>query len=317
MYCMWDVLGTNERFSGGKPTAVRLSTSNSAYTQRVKWMKEQDKWRDQHDKLVTTVTPEESIQLHVKEITTKTKDTPISYQQERVTKVCSNDLAPLFDKIVDQDGKIPSVKQVSDIQEELCVTYFNSITSDNPADPVSSEDEATEAGRLEDMSKDRGNKLDKSWNKLGRRPTRLPIPACTDACMLIKLEVAELLPQRVLLFTLRHLLRHIPESPLILLAFLLHCLHPGLVVLIIPLQTLLTTSVFHVQTHREPRTLTGLLHPEWFCKSRAREQAKWKLVRRWIYRFVVILQHKTARPTSKQMVKQTHFRFVFLFCPNS
>jgi hypothetical protein len=35
-------------------------------------------------------------------------------------------------------------------------------------------------------------------------------------------------------------------------------------VLIIPLQTLLTTSVFHVQTHREPRTLTGLLHSEWF-----------------------------------------------------
>jgi hypothetical protein len=55
------------------------------------------------------------------------------------------------------------------------------------------------------------------------------------------------------------LLQHIPESPLILLALLLHCLLP---VLIIPLQTLLTTSVFHVQTHREPRALTGLLHPE-------------------------------------------------------
>jgi hypothetical protein len=38
------------------------------------------------------------------------------YQQERVVKVCSNDLAPLLDKIVDKDGKIPSGKQVSDIQ---------------------------------------------------------------------------------------------------------------------------------------------------------------------------------------------------------
>ncbi len=158
MCWMWTILGANERLSGGKPTAVRLSTSNSSYTPRVKWMKEQDMWRDQDDKFVT---PEESIQLRVKEITTKTKDTPISYQQERVTKVCRNDLAPLLDKIVDKDGKIPSDKQVSDIQEELRVAYFNSITSDNPADPVSSEDEATKAGHLEDIVKARANKLDK------------------------------------------------------------------------------------------------------------------------------------------------------------
>ena len=42
MCCMWAALGTNERFSAGSPTVVRLSTSNSAYTQRVKWMQEQD-----------------------------------------------------------------------------------------------------------------------------------------------------------------------------------------------------------------------------------------------------------------------------------
>jgi len=124
-------------------------------------MKEHDKWRDQHGKLVTEVTPEESIRLCVKEITTKTKDTPISYQQERVVKVCRNDLAPLLDKIVDKDGKIPYGKQVSDIQEELCVAYFNSLTSDNPPDQVSSEDEATKAERLDDIAKARANKLDK------------------------------------------------------------------------------------------------------------------------------------------------------------
>ena len=128
MCCMWAALGTNERFSAGKPTAVRLSTSNSAYTQRVKWMKEQDKWREQHG----------------------------SYQQERVVKVCRDDFAPLLDKIVDKDGKIPSGKQVSDIKEELRVAH-----SENPPDPVSSEDEATKAERLDDIAKARANKLDK------------------------------------------------------------------------------------------------------------------------------------------------------------
>jgi hypothetical protein len=65
MCCMWAALGTNEKFSDGKPTPVRLSSFNTAYTQRVKWMKEQDKWRDQHGKSVTEVTPEESIELRV------------------------------------------------------------------------------------------------------------------------------------------------------------------------------------------------------------------------------------------------------------
>ena len=52
----------------------------------------------------------------------------ISYQQDRVVTVCRNELPSLVDKIVDKDGKIPSVKQVSDIQESLHVVYFNSST---------------------------------------------------------------------------------------------------------------------------------------------------------------------------------------------
>ena len=63
---MWAALGTNERFNNGKSTPVRLSTFNSAYPQRVKGMKEQDKWRDQHVKPVTEVTTEQSIELRVK-----------------------------------------------------------------------------------------------------------------------------------------------------------------------------------------------------------------------------------------------------------
>jgi hypothetical protein len=158
MCCMLAALRTNERFSSGAPTPVRLSSFNTVYTERVKWMKEQDKWRDQHVKTVTDITPEESIDLRVQEVYTKTKQTPISYQQARVITVYHNELAPLVDKIVDKDDNIPSDKQVSDIQEEFRETYFNFLTSDNPPEPVSSEDEATKAGRLDMLANVRTNK---------------------------------------------------------------------------------------------------------------------------------------------------------------
>ena len=97
MCCMWAALGTNEKFSNGASTPVRLSSFNTDYKQRVIWMKEQDKWRDQHGKPVTDITPEESIDLRIHEVTTKTKQTPISYQQARVVTVCINELASLLD----------------------------------------------------------------------------------------------------------------------------------------------------------------------------------------------------------------------------
>ena len=62
LYCLFAALDTNEKFSDGKPSAVRLATFNETYIQRVKWMKEQDKWRDQHGKTVTHITSEQSIQ---------------------------------------------------------------------------------------------------------------------------------------------------------------------------------------------------------------------------------------------------------------
>ncbi len=159
--CLWSVLGTNERFSTDACTPVRLSSFNTDYTQWVKWMKEQDKWRDQHDKPVTDITTEESIDVHVQEVFTRTKQTPISYQQARVITVCRNELVSLLDKIVDKDDKIPSGKQVSDIQEDLLVTYFNYLTSDNPPEPVSSEDEATKSGCLDMLVDTLTNKLRK------------------------------------------------------------------------------------------------------------------------------------------------------------
>ena len=72
-------LGTNEKFSTGKPTPVRLQTFNIAFTLRVRWMKQHDKWKDQFGEPVTKVTPEESIQTRCVPVNSATKDTPISY----------------------------------------------------------------------------------------------------------------------------------------------------------------------------------------------------------------------------------------------
>ena len=158
---MYTALGTNEKFSAGKCSAVRLQHYNDAYTQRVKWMKEHDKWRDQHGNLVSDVSPEDSIQTRVKTVTTSTKDTPISYQVARVVGVCRNHIAPLLQKIVDKDGKIPTGQQVSDIREALRTAYFESLTGDNPAEAFTSEDEGSKAERVETAANARAQKLDK------------------------------------------------------------------------------------------------------------------------------------------------------------
>jgi hypothetical protein len=95
MCYLFAALGTNEIFSVGKCTTVRLQSFNETYTEWVKWMKEQDKWRDQYVKPVTDIMSEYSIQDRVKEVNTRTQETPISYQQSGVVKVVRNDLAPL------------------------------------------------------------------------------------------------------------------------------------------------------------------------------------------------------------------------------
>ena len=53
--CLFTCLGTNEKFSTWKLKHVRLQGFNDVYTQRVKFMKEHDKWRDQYGKRVTPV----------------------------------------------------------------------------------------------------------------------------------------------------------------------------------------------------------------------------------------------------------------------
>ena len=115
MSCLFVSLVTNEKYSPGNPKPVRLETFNDAYTHRVKWMKDHDKWRDHHGKFVTHITPEQSIQELVQEVDSKTSSTPISYQQTRVVGVYHNHIVPFLVKIVDKDGKIPTVNQVSDV----------------------------------------------------------------------------------------------------------------------------------------------------------------------------------------------------------
>jgi hypothetical protein len=63
---------------------------------------------------VTDITSVQSIQDRVKEVNTRTQETPIWYQQAGIVKVVRNVLAPLLDKIWDKDGKLPTGKQVSD-----------------------------------------------------------------------------------------------------------------------------------------------------------------------------------------------------------
>ena len=136
-------------------------------------------------------------------------------------------------------------------------------------------------------------------------PTRRTNPPYTGACRLIPVldlfTFLEIFVLEILLPTHHFLLQLLYLSP-----------H---VVFIIPHPTLLETSVFHVQTHRKPRDRTGLVH--WECLSNSRSREEVEIGSYVIYRFVVILQHETERPNSKQMVKQTHFYFVYLFCLHS
>jgi len=143
LYCLFAALGINEKFSAGKSIVVRLATLNETYITRVKWMKEQDKWRDQHGKTVTHITPEQSIQERVRAVDSKTKDTPISYQQDRVVGVYRNHIVTLLDKIVNKDDTIPTGQTFRGIR----VAYFHYTTGG--AEPFSSEDESTKTERVE------------------------------------------------------------------------------------------------------------------------------------------------------------------------
>jgi len=67
----------------------------------VRYMVDKGTWTDRLDNPVTTVTPEESIQMHCVAITSVTKDCPISRQLKDMITCVRNQVAPLFDKFRD------------------------------------------------------------------------------------------------------------------------------------------------------------------------------------------------------------------------
>ena len=113
-----------------------------AFTAYVRYMASKGMWVDRLGNPVTTVTPEESIQMRCVAITSATKDCPISRQLKDMISCARNQIAPLLDKLLNSDGTIPSGKNQQEIKEALRKLYFELVTGD--VDQVfSSEDEET------------------------------------------------------------------------------------------------------------------------------------------------------------------------------
>ena len=141
-------LGTNERMATGRCSADRMNGFQAAFTTYVRYMASKGMWVDRLGNPVTTVTPEESIQMRCVAITSATKDCPISRQLKDMISCARNQIAPLLDKLLNSDGTIPSGKNQQEIKEALRKLYFELVTGD--VDQVFlSEDEETRTERLE------------------------------------------------------------------------------------------------------------------------------------------------------------------------
>ena len=107
---------------------------------------------------VTTVSPEESIQMRSIPITSATKHCPISRHVEKMVGYARNQLAPLLEKLLNTDGTIPSGKNLEEIKEALRKLYFELLTSEKQQ-VYSSEDEDMKAERLEKTARAKDNKF--------------------------------------------------------------------------------------------------------------------------------------------------------------
>jgi predicted adenine nucleotide alpha hydrolase (AANH) superfamily ATPase len=119
-------------------------------------------WVDRLGNLVTTVTPEESIQIRCVAITSATKDCPISRQVEKMVGYARNQLAPLLDKLLNTDGTIPSGKNLPEIKEALRKLYFELVNGEEEQ-VISSEDEETKTDHLEKKTCEKDNKFQKFY----------------------------------------------------------------------------------------------------------------------------------------------------------
>jgi hypothetical protein len=125
-----------------------MVSRSSLFTTYVRYMTNKGMWVDRLDNPVTTVTPEESIQMCCVDITSDTKDCLISRQLKDMISCVRNQIVPLLDKLLNFDGTIPSGKNQQEIKETLSKLYFELVTGD--VDQVfSSEDEETRTERLE------------------------------------------------------------------------------------------------------------------------------------------------------------------------
>jgi hypothetical protein len=89
-----------------------------------------------------------SLQMCCVDITSFTKDCPISRQLKDMISCTHNQVAPLLDKFLNTDDTIPSDKNQQEIKEALRKLYFELVTGD--VDQVfSSEDEETKTECLE------------------------------------------------------------------------------------------------------------------------------------------------------------------------
>jgi hypothetical protein len=117
-------LGTNERMTTDRCSGDRMNGFQVAFTTYVRYMASKGMWVDRLGNPVTTVTPEESIQMSCVAITSATKDCPISRQLKDMISCVRNQIAPLLDKLLNSDGTIPSGKNQQEIKEALHKLYF-------------------------------------------------------------------------------------------------------------------------------------------------------------------------------------------------
>ena len=153
-------LGTNEQMATGRCSADRMNGFQTSFISIVRHKQDKGLWVDRLGNPVTTVTPQQSIDMRCIAITSATKDCPIARQLKGVITCARNQLAPLLDKLLNTDGTIPSGKNLPEIKEALRKLYFELVTGD--ADQVfSSEDEEEKMERLTKKARAQDKKFEK------------------------------------------------------------------------------------------------------------------------------------------------------------
>jgi hypothetical protein len=122
---------TNEQMTVDKCSADRMNGFQTVFISIVRHKQDKGLWVDHLVNPVTTVTPEQSIDMRCVVITSATKDCPIVRQLKGVLNCVRNQLTPFLDKFLNTDGTIPSGKNLPEIKEGLRKLYFDLVTGDD------------------------------------------------------------------------------------------------------------------------------------------------------------------------------------------